>query len=342
MKLERSNLVSLLNALHDLDVDYLDVSHPSSDVGDLVEFELGDPRESTVRFEHDSDSYADARNQVGLDHGDRAQKELPDSRDYANCMMAAGVLEAENHDEVLEFLEREGRVDVKAGHEPVFAGFDTNLLPWAPQDVFGMDPLDSDEDRPLINGFTVASGVREELTWDAKHSKNDAFDLVDAFGDEFEEFIGQPAGANRVGRLGIVQYTKLRSHSYGEQVECDRGDDAIVNAYDEYTRDRRREVVLLSNDHNFVERAKNSFVPAERIVFPDVPRKSSASWEEIADSIYYLAVAFGVVILPKATVYGVWRGKDGNEWTDEMVKVDCRSPKLQDQLERNIDVLKAY
>jgi len=344
VKLARDDLTVLLNCLYDLEADTINVSHPSNRIDDLVRFDLGDAHESKIRFTKDREDYGDARDDVRFEDGEAAHKDLPDSRDYANIFMASGVVDAENHDEVLDFLETEGRADLNEGHEPVFAGFDTNVIPWRLQRVFGLDPSkDYGDKRPLVNGFVLASGVRRELDWDAKHDKNSTRQLVDAFGDEFKQFVNQPKGSRRVGRLGIAQYNELRNHNYGEEIRCERGDDEIVKAYDNYTEDRRRDAVLLSNDYNFVERAKNSYVPAQRVGLPDsLPRKKTASWYEIADTLYLMAVVFGVVSLPKATVYGVWTGKDGREWQDEMVKIDCRSPKLQSRIERNIEILDAY
>lgn len=344
IKLEREDLTVLLNSLYDLGTEKVDVSHPSTQIGDLVCFDLGDAEESTVRFTKDCGDYGDVHDDVGLETGDVAHKDLPSSRDYANIFMASGILEAENHSEVMEFLEKEGRADLNEGHEPVFVGFDTNVIPWRPHRLFGLDPSeDYGNERPLVNGFALASGVRRELDWDAKHDGNSTRALVDAFGDEFEEFVNQPKGSRRIGRLGITQYNELRNHNYGEEIRCETGDDPIIEVYDDYTSDRRRDAVLLSNDYNFVERAKSSFVPAKRVEFPEsLPRKVTASWGEISDTLYLMAVVFGVVSLPKATVYGVWTGKEGHEWRDEKVKVKCRSPKLQKDIERNIEILDAY
>ena len=344
VKIARDDLTVLLNCLYDMDTDKIDVSHPSDRIDDLVRFDLGDAQESTIRFTKDRDDYHDAHDDVGLEGGDIPHKELPDSCDYTNIFMASGILDAENHEEVIDFLETRGCVDLNEGQEPVFVGFDTNVIPWRLQHVFDLDPSeDYADNRPLVNGFVLASGVRRELDWDSKHDKNSTRQLIDAFGDEFKEFVNQPKGSRRVGRLGISQYNELRNHNYGEEIRCGTGDEDIVEAYDDYTDERRREAVLLSNDYNFVDRAKNSYVPAQRVELPDsLPRKAEASWYEIADTLYLMAVVFGVVSLPKATVYGVWTGKTGGEWQDEIVKIDCRSPKLRKNLERNMEILDAY
>lgn len=48
---------------------------------------------------------------------------------------------------------------------------------------------------------------------------------------------------------------------------------------------------------------------------------------------------FGVVPLPKVTVYGVWKVKHGRHWQHEEVDIDCRSPNVEPRLERDSEIL---
>lgn len=106
--------------------------------------------------------------------------------------------------------------------------------------------------------------------------------------------------------------------------------------YDELT------AILFSNDHGFVEQSLEAGVPAQVIQFPvDVPRTATGSWTQATDLLYYLTVVFGVVVLPKVTVYGVWNGKDGRHWQREQIDIDCRSPKVGTQLKRDLTILNA-
>ena len=54
------------------------------------------------------------------------------------------------------------------------------------------------------------------------------------------------------------------------------------------------------------------------------------------------AVVFGVVKLPKVTIYGVWKGKEGRDWHNENVELDCRSPKVQEMVERDRRIIDAF
>lgn len=46
------------------------------------------------------------------------------------------------------------------------------------------------------------------------------------------------------------------------------------------------------------------------------------------DTLYVLAILFGVITLPKATVYGVWRGKGGMDWQHERLEINCQSYRI--------------
>lgn len=120
----------------------------------------------------------------------------------------------------------------------------------------------------------------------------------------------------------------------------DRGDDEIVQGYDAYQEENRKDVLLFSNDRDFVERARSHRVLAQRVEFPeDVPRSVEASWDTIQDTLYVLAVLFGVIRLPKVTLYGVWKGKKGAAWQDEHLRVECRSPKIEPLIERDLQIV---
>lgn len=54
---------------------------------------------------------------------------------------------------------------------------------------------------------------------------------------------------------------------------------------------------------------------------------------------YVLSIRFGVLALPKVTLYGVWKGKGGQARQGEQLAVECRSPALGSLVERDIAIL---
>lgn len=51
--------------------------------------------------------------------------------------------------------------------------------------------------------------------------------IEEAFGPEFDQLWNEPAGARLAGRLGETYYRGPRDHRYADEIDTDRGDDAI-------------------------------------------------------------------------------------------------------------------
>lgn len=339
MRVRSDHLTVLLNRLADRGDESFVIEHPSPDVGELLRVELDGYDSSTVRFVTRGDEYESSRRAVAREHGEDVSKELPSASEFLKTVVASGILDVANHDEIKTFLDRYGDPDLMAGHSPVFAGFDTNLMSWQIDRVLGLH--DPDSGVGYVNGFVLATGVRDELDWDYKCHDTDPY--VDAFGAAYEEFWNQPLGSARLGRLGLLTYRRIRDIEQAVEVQSDRGDEAIIDAYDEYDRENRSDILLFSNDRNFVEQARAHRMLGQRVDFPDqFPRKTTASWRELERLLYLMAIVFGAIEVPSATVYGVWRGKDELDWQHERVKIDARSPNLESNLQSDLSIVESY
>lgn len=339
MRIERRHLPALLNRLYDRGDDRFTVSHPADAVDDLFTIELADPEDCTVRFSKRRNAYASARDEVRRRHREDVARDLPEPDEYLKAVVASGIVPIRNEGEIQKTLTQYGDPDLMAGHPPVFAGVDTNLLPWRLDRILGL--RDPKAGLGYVNGFVLATGVRDELTWDVKCDDTDPY--VEAFGPAFEEYWNQPVGSARISRLGLAAYRDVRDIGQATEIECDRGDEAIVAAYDEWQDESRGRVLLFSNDRNFVERARGHTLLAQRVELPrDLPRTAPASWREVAVLLYLLATLFGVVSLPGVTVHGVWRGKGGADWQRERLKLDVRSTTLEPRLERDLAIAEEF
>lgn len=343
MKLTQNHITHLLNALYTEGVTSITVSHPCDEIGELIEIDISDPVETTVRFSQGALTYQDSRDEVHTTHGEQAYKELPDKEEYIRALVGCGLVDIKNRDQVATFFRQQGYPDLDAGHQPVALGIDANIFAWRMPDILELDPERySDEDgRSPVNGFALATGVYDELNWHYNHYETRP--LEDAFGPEFARLDEQPAGSNRQGFLGLHEYRRLRDHRYADTIESDKGDEAIVEAYAQYDQDSRKRVILLSNDHGFVELARDTGVLARHIAFPvDIPRKVTVSWDELQETLYLLSVLFGVLDLPKVTLYGVWNGKSGEDWQQKRIDVDCRSESVRKKLRRSHAITGEY
>lgn len=339
MRVKREHLTVLLNRLYDRGDDTFAVSHPSSEIGNLLRIELDDHDSCTVTFDVGTEDYTGAREDVRRRYPERVVDDIPDADEFRKAVLASGILPPENRDDIQAFLDRYGDPDLMAGHPPAFAGFDTNLMPWRIDRILGLH--DPDRGLGYVNGFVLATGVRDELDWDYKCHDTDPF--VDAFGDVYEDYWNQPLGSARVGRLGLLTYRRIRDIEQAVEVQSERGDEDIIDAYDEYDREYRSDLLLFSNDRTFVERARSHRMLGQRVEFPDdLPAETTASWRDLEVLLYVLAIVFGIIEVPSVTVYGVWRGKDELDWQHERVNLDPRSPKLAAKLEGDLSIVETY
>ena len=335
----------LLNGLYDLGETRITVAHPADEIGTLLEIRLDDTADATVHVTTDRYEYESARNDIEQRYSETAYEDLLDPQSYVRTLIAGGLFDVANRDDVEEFLRYHGYPDLEAGHDPVMAGLDTNLFGWRMPAVLGLDSDSTyerdDQDRPAVTGFVLSSGVKEELDWHYKHYETR--ELTRAFGDEFERLDNQPAGKNRSGFLGLYEFRELMSRRQTDFTYSDTGDADIIQGYDEYMDDHRKEVLLFSNDTGFVEQAIDNDVKAQKVAFPsNVPSETTVSWETLCDLLYMLAVVFGVVVLPKVTLFGVWNGKDGSHWKAHELALDVRSPNLKRRLERDRKIVTRY
>jgi hypothetical protein len=340
--LTRPQLTVLLNGLYETDTHRVTVEHPSP-LGELIAFELEAPFESPVRFGHSLADYEETWEDVERQLGEPVVRELPNEQAYVRALVAGGVLDISNRDEVERFVDRYGYADLPAGHPPVVAGVDTNLLAWRIGDTLGIDPVTGEADgngRAPTNGYALSTGVKDELDFSYRFFDIDPY--VAAFGTEYERLDGQPATTSREGYLARFEYRRIAAQRDIDIVESEPGDEAIVEGYRKFD-EGRKDVLLFSNDYGFIELATEAGLHAQHVDFPRrLPRRTTASWDELSDLLYYLAVTFGVVKLPAATLYGVWQGKQEHHWQDEAVVVDPRSPKLEPILERDRSIVEAF
>ncbi|MFC7216039.1 hypothetical protein ACFQO4_18375 [Saliphagus sp. GCM10025334] len=344
MEISRRNLTIVLNTLFDIDETSIPVKHPCDEIGELFRIELGTHRGSDVRFTKGAISYRECRDTIRQRYGDEPYQDLPGHNDYIKAATAGGLVDPENVDEINTFLDRHTHPDLTAGHNPVMIAYDTNLFGFRIPEILDIDPISGSVDergRPPTNGYALSGGVKEELDW--YYNRFSTKSLEDAFGQEFARLKDQPAGANRMGFLGLYEFRSRMANRAVDIVPSETGDADIVDAYERYDKGNRKRVLLFSNDYEFVDSARSQDIWAQHVAFPvDLPRRVTDSWRNIANTLYIMAILFGVLVLPKVTLYGVWEGKTGLEWQRERLEIDIRSPIVKPRIERDLAVTEAF
>jgi len=171
MQLARHHITHLLNALYTEGITSVSVRHPCEEIGELLEIDLSDPVATTVRFTQGALTYQDSREELHTTYGEQAYDDLPDKDTYIRALVAGGLVDIANREDVETFFRRQGYPDLDSGHQPVALGIDTNLLAWRIPDVLRLDPkrYSDDNGRSPVNGFSLATGIYEELNWHYNH-----------------------------------------------------------------------------------------------------------------------------------------------------------------------------
>jgi hypothetical protein len=121
MKISRSRIAALLNALRDAGVERLSVTHPCDEIGTLLVIDLGDAEASTVRIRAGRQTYASRHDDVELQYDTAAYEDLPDAHTYCQALTAGGLVDVHNAGEIDSFLERHAYPDLEAGQETTSA-----------------------------------------------------------------------------------------------------------------------------------------------------------------------------------------------------------------------------
>ena len=158
------------------------VEHPAVEIGELLRITLTGHASSEVEFTKSIQKYGEARDEVRQSYPEAVGNDIPEADEYLKAVLSSGLLDIDNLDEVKQLLDRYGNPDLMAGHPPVFAGFDTNLMTWRIDRGLGLN--DPDSGVGYVNGFVLATGVRDELDWD--YRCHDTAPFEDAFGTEFD------------------------------------------------------------------------------------------------------------------------------------------------------------
>ncbi len=339
--------MTVLNGLYDLGEYSFAVEHPGTDVGTLFRVQLDrDTPSATLTFTDSIESLNETKSEIRTQYGDRPADDLPDTQTVIRALTSAGVLEFSNQQTIEAYIDRHCYPAVEAGEDPVMVGIDTNLFSWEFPQQMGLDHLSGSSNsagRQPTNGYVLSNGVVDELHWKYTHFATD--ELVEAFGPEFASLADQPAGAKREGRLGIQVYQQLIGSRNVDLIDSEPGDLNIIEGYTEYSESSRKEPLLLSNDRGFIQEAHAESLLAQRLAFKqDLPNRTTVSWVELVDTLYYLAVLFGVLKLPKVTFYGVWEGKEDRNWQAQELNVDCRgrSSNIQTILARHRRIAEQY
>ena len=327
MMVPKEDLMVLLNEFYLSGVRILTVRVPLPEV-ELYRIEL---RKEPVVYLKGVEEYREVYSYEALKSEQEVAGEMPDEREYILVLRSSGVLKPENYAQVCEELLRLSDRDLMRGDRPLYVGFDTSAL-------VSRFPVVM----PEINcGVCLNSGVIQELHAKFVESKIGEHEarLLEKRG--LREVFNQPHMRVRKFRLGAVEYRKLKRHRYAEEIEGKRGDLGIIEGYCEFQKSRGVDLVVISEDGNFVEVANDRRIKSLHLIpARGVPERVRTGWDEVVELLYVTAVVYGELRIRGAVLRGVWRGKTGEDWNSERLRLEFRDRRLEERMQGNLRILR--
>ena len=290
--------------------------------------------------------YEQLRNRCG-----EAIGEIPSYTDYLNTFLASGVHKPKNWTQTAKIFLRELNRDPLSGERPVFISFNTNAVIKRYYTLISNFLKNWNAQRrakQLRAGFVASYGVLEELEgFNIKYSASDVSLMnrtLTVNREILDEFFNQLKLEERIFRMGFVEYRKMSKQEYFEEIEGGIGDINIIKTLVKFSKQKNADILVFSEDSDFVEKATARKLKGVRLDRPSKPsQRTEADWEHIAQLLYTTAITYGAIGITakiKAKIYGVWRGKKGEHWNTETLKITTENPELQNFLEINQKILK--
>jgi hypothetical protein len=263
---------------------------------------------------------------------------------------AAGACKPIGWEDISEGILSQLDRDPLKGEKPIFLSFDTNALRRRYYTLISnlvKHRNSRDRNRPIKAGFVVSRGVLKELEgFDRKYREDDIHAMAAARSikdDSLKEFFNKLKLEERLVRLGFVEYRKMSRREYFFEVEGEPGDRAILDALEQFCKGSTRDVLVLSEDSDFVERANSRRLKGVRLDLPKViPSSIDVDWETIAQLLYVAAITFGAISIRggvTAKLFGIWSGKKAEHWNSETLRIETSSPRLEEFLRASQRVL---
>lgn len=320
----KSQIPLYFRALQDNGVSKFDVElYPPQFRDPLYSFRLNDYRGARVSIRTTSEDYQQAYDAIERDHGPKSTEfsEIPDAKTYRESY-TTGFVPMKNQDEIDAIVEDGKAWSTHSGTTVHYIGFDTNLMELRLGEQFKVDPFNEDG----IDGYVLPTPVRQELAKTSGKRKLDRSRikrLSDSFGPQYRALINQKRKRYRIQQLGLEYWRRLEKQIGTEIVQQEQTDDsAIIEAYAQFANRGATSLIVFTNDADFVTVAESRFPTIHVQVPKELPSRIRATWDELADALYHQAVRFGVLKVPKATMYGVWSGKEPREWHNDTILLD--------------------
>lgn len=338
MIIPKTYLISLLNELA-LQSGRVEVVYPP--VGMLFSIDIGNV--CTIYTMNHMD-YRTNRNSYlkWKDSGSQLNKEIPQASDLKICLYASNILNSDNEGEILDIIKDGISRDLLKGQKPLFIGYDNNSLRHMSNHIVENAVLQLKRHSEGRIGYCLSETVKNELRgrWDVKYKYEEIKELLKDI--KFaKEFLNQPPKDARMARLAAVEYKRIMTLANCQEAPGrGYGDNNIINSYERFRDSRNVDVVLISGDNNFTSMAHEEKMQAIYLKQPQTyTNELETTWEKTVELLYLVSIVFGFIQINGISLYGIWKGKTGDQWDNYKLNLDVDKKEKQSIVFRDIRIL---
>lgn len=264
--------------------------------------------------------------------------ELPDFRDFRQCMIGSGLVQYTNMDQFKEKLDVKQK-SLCAG-ESIYFSFDTNMLYnrfFSNYNLFRA--------KKIILVKTVIAEIKNRLGHKYSSKEISELKMIAKYQRSyFDELINRKKKDSRfAANFALKEYLSISSKieeikGIKDPAKSSRENDQIIvdTLSDLGEKKKRVKVILLSSDKDIVDICRIDGVDFFLFVFPDEPKPRHCSAKQFSKFICNLAGAFGFVRVNHVMVFGEFKGKSDNR-PDEL-KLLFFNEKIANEFKRDLQI----
>jgi len=278
------------------------------------------------------------------------QIDLPRDSHIRDSLYMSGVIKPHNWELLINRITELSQRDPFRGQKLGFVFMDTNALKMRFSDLI----LDFISKTPRAKiGYLLLTGVREEIInhiKDRKYTSKHVQALSDPriYGSFANKtFLNQSILEERLWRLTLTEYMKIKKLPTSQEFESGIGDEAFMRAIMNFSRSKNVDVLLVTQDDLFAQKAAARGIETIRLDLAPVEeifgRTYLTEWENVSRLIYVLAIIYGVIKAEinkvKTHIYGIWIGKKKDDWERENIKIESENKKFIEKAKLMIEPL---
>ncbi|MEM4397183.1 MAG: hypothetical protein QW757_01000, partial [Candidatus Woesearchaeota archaeon] len=125
--------------------------------------------------------------------------------------------------------------------------------------------------------------------------------------------------------IGLIEFNKLKQKKYATPLISKTKDINIIDKLEIYQNYQKAKVIAFTLDNNFTAEARKKNIKTYFFKYEQykyfIEKINKISFEQLRDLIFFSAIIFGKIKVNNFNIYGVFQGKNINNWYNEEIKI---------------------